>query len=406
VKDSKIKPRGFWTKENCQKESLKYKTRFEFLKGSRGAYESSRRNGWLDDICSHMIEILKPRGYWTKENCQKESLKYKTRLEFQKGSRGAYQSSLRNGWLDDVCNDMEEVVKPKGYWTKENCQKESLKYKTRLEFQKGSGSAYQKCCKNGWLDEICKDMEVVGNLKMRCIYVFEFEDNYAYVGLTYDIKMRYDVHMNNINSSVYKHIQKTNLTPKLIQLTDYMDVELVSKEETMWENKYMSNGWNMLNIKKTGGLGGGNLKWDYDSCQKESLKYNSRFEFCKGSSGSYESSRKNGWLDDICSHMLSYGWTKENCNKESLKYKTRIEFQKGSKNAYQSSLRNGWLDDICGHMEILRKPNGHWDIKENCNKESLKYKTRTEFRKGTSRAYGSSRKNGWLDEFFPKTKKG
>ena len=32
--------------------------------------------GW-DDICSHMIEILKPRGYWTKENCQKESLKYK-----------------------------------------------------------------------------------------------------------------------------------------------------------------------------------------------------------------------------------------------------------------------------------------------------------------------------------------
>ena len=301
---------------------------------------------------------------------------------------------------------MEEVVKPKGYWTKENCQKESLKYKTRLEFQKGSGSAYQKCCKNGWLDEICKDMEVVGNLKMRCIYVFEFEDNYAYVGLTYDIKMRYDVHMNNINSSVYKHIQKTNLTPELIQLTDYMDVELVSKEETMWENKYMSNGWNMLNIKKTGGLGGGNLKWDYDSCQKESLKYNSRFEFYKGSSGSYESSRKNGWLDDICSHMLSYGWTKENCNKESLKYKTRIEFQKGSKNAYQSSRRNGWLDDICGHMEILRKPNGHWDIKENCRKEALKYKTRTEFRKGTSRAYGSSRKNGWLGEFFPKTKKG
>ena len=255
MKDSKIKPRGFWTKENCQKESLKYKTRFEFLKGSKGAYESSRRNGWLDDICSHMIEILKPRGFWTKENCQKESLKYKTRLEFQKGSRGAYQSSLRNGWLDDVCNDMEEVVKPKGYWTKENCQKESLKYKTRLEFQKGSGSAYQKCCKNGWLDEICKDMEVVGNLKMRCIYVFEFEDNYAYVGLTYDIKMRYDVHMNSIKSSVYKHIEETNLTPKFIQLTDYMDEELASKEETVWENKYISEGWDMLNIRNTGGLG-------------------------------------------------------------------------------------------------------------------------------------------------------
>jgi hypothetical protein len=50
MKDSKRKPRGFWTKENCQKESLKYNTRFEFLKGSGGAYESSRRNGWLDEF--------------------------------------------------------------------------------------------------------------------------------------------------------------------------------------------------------------------------------------------------------------------------------------------------------------------------------------------------------------------
>jgi predicted GIY-YIG superfamily endonuclease len=358
VKDSKIKPRGYWTKENCQKESLKYNSRFEYVKGSKGAYESSRRNGWLDDICSHMIEILKPRGYWTKENCQKESLKYKTRLEFQKGSRGAYLSSLRNGWLDDICNDMEEVVKPSGYWTKEKCKEESLKYKTRLEFQKGSGGAYQSCCKNGWLDEICNDMEVVGNLKMRCIYVFEFEDKSAYVGLTYDIKMRYNAHMNNINSSVYKHIQKTNLTPKFIQLTDYMDVELASKEETMWENNYMSNGWNMLNIKKTGGLGGGNLKWDYDFCQKESLKY-----------------------------------------------KTRNEFKKGSSGAYQSSWKNGWLDDICSHMGDKRKPIGYW-TKEKCKEESLKYKTRNEFNKGSRGAYNPSWKNGWLDEFFPKTKKG
>jgi predicted GIY-YIG superfamily endonuclease len=351
MKDSKRKPRGFWTKENCQKESLKYNSRFEFLKGSGGAYESSRRNGWLDDICSHMIEILKSSGFWTKENCiqeslkyktrfefqkgsggaygsswrngwldevcshmltyseirikwtkdrcQEESLKYKTKLEFYKGSSGAYRSSSENGWLDDICSHMVELKNPKGYWTKENCKEESLKYKTRVEFKKGSGGAYNSSRRNGWLDEICKDMEVVGNLKMRGIYVFEFEDNYAYVGLTGNFKKRYNEHMNTIKSSVYTHIEETNLTPKFIQLTDYMDEELASKEETVWENKYNTEGWNMLNKIKTGGLGGGFLKWGYDSCQKESLKYNSRNEFYKGSSGAYRPSLENGWLDEF-----------------------------------------------------------------------------------------------------------
>ena len=409
MKDSKIKPWGYWTKENCIQESLKYKTRNEFQKGSVSAYNSSCRNGWLDEICSHMVELKKPNGYWTKENCIQESLKYKTRNEFQKGYRGAYNSSRINGWLDEICGHMVEVRKPKCHWNiKENCKKESLKYKTRSEFQKGYNTAYKSSRINGWLDEICNHMDVVGNLKMRGIYVFEFEDNYAYVGLTGNFKRRYNEHINNIDGVVYKHIEETNLTPKFIQLSDYMDEELASKEETVWENKHISEGWNMLNKKKTGGLGGCNVKWGYDSCKKEALKYKTRKEFHKGSSGAYKSSRINGWLDEICSHMIEIlkpknYWTLKNCKKESLKYKTRSEFQKSSSSAYKSSRINGWLDEICGHMEGTY---GHWTIKENCLQESLKYKTRTEFKKGSNTAYESSRRNGWLDEFFPKTKRG
>jgi predicted GIY-YIG superfamily endonuclease len=397
-----IKPKGYWTKKNCKKEALKYTTRNEFQKESRSAYLKSLRNGWLDDICKHMIEILKPKGYWTKENCKKEALKYTTRNEFRKGSSGAYISSRKNGWLDEVCSHMIEILKPNGYWTKENCLQESLKYKTRVEFWRGSSSAYTSSRKNGWLDEICGHMEVVGNLKMRGIYAFEFEDNHVYVGLTYDFKRRYNEHINNIDGVVYKHIEETNLTPKFIQLTDYMDEELASKEETMWENKYKSNGWNMLNVMKTGGLGGP-PKWDYDSCKKEALKYTTRNEFRKGSRGAYISSRKNGWLDDVCGHMIEIikpngYWTKENCLQESLKYKTRTEFQKGSSGAYDASFRKGWLDDLCSHMVELRKPKNHWVIKENCLQESLKYKTRSEFYKGSIGAYNSSWKNKWLDE--------
>jgi predicted GIY-YIG superfamily endonuclease len=348
-----------------------------------------------------------PYGHWTiKENCRKESLKYKTRYEFQKGSVSAYNSSWKNGWLDEICQNMVEVRKPYGYWDiKENCLEESLKYETRNEFRKGPNRAYESSRKNGWLDEVCKDMEVVGNLKMRGIYVFEFEDNYAYVGLTYNFKKRYSEHINDINCVVYKHIKETNLTPKFIQLTDYMDEELASKEETVWENKYISNGWNILNKKKTGGLGGCILIWDYDSCIQEALKYETRYEFSKGSPGAYRSSLRNGWLDEICGDMVErkkpdgYWDIKENCKKEVLKYKTRNEFKKGSNGAYQSSFRNGWLDDICKDMVEVRKPDGHWNVKENCRIEALKYNSRYEFRKGSGSAYNSSYKNGWLDEF-------
>jgi predicted GIY-YIG superfamily endonuclease len=350
MKDSKRKPNGYWTKENCKKEALKYKTRSKFYKGSVSAYNSSLRNGWLDVVCGHMLTRSEVTTKWTYERCSQESLRYETRGEFRKGSSSAYYSSLRNGWLGEICEHMIEIIKPKGHWTKENCRKEALKYKTRTEFQKESKGAYNSSRRNGWLDEICKDMEVVGNLKMRGIYVFEFEDNSAYVGLTGNFKKRYNKHMNSIKSSVYKHIEETNLTPKFIQLTDYMDEELASKEETMWENKYITNGWNILNIRKTGGLGG-SPKWDYDSCRKEALKYKTITEFRKGSSGAHGSSRRNGWLDDIRGHMIkikkhSNHWTKENCRKEALKYKTRTEFQKGSSGAYYSSRRNGWLGEI------------------------------------------------------------
>ena len=67
--NKKRKPNGYWTKENCKKEALKYTKRSDFNTKSNGAYESARKNGWLDIICSHMETKHKKAGYWTKERC-------------------------------------------------------------------------------------------------------------------------------------------------------------------------------------------------------------------------------------------------------------------------------------------------------------------------------------------------
>ncbi|WPZ08794.1 DEAD/DEAH box helicase [Roseivirga spongicola] len=148
---------GYWTYERCAKEALKYNTRERFRKGSSGAYDKSRIKGWLDEICAHM-ETSRNGGYWTYERCAKEALKYNKRTDFCKGSGGAYNSAIKNNWLDEICAHMK-TSRNGGYWTYERCAKEALKYNKRTDFCKGSGGAYDRSRIKGWLDEICAHME-------------------------------------------------------------------------------------------------------------------------------------------------------------------------------------------------------------------------------------------------------
>ena len=147
------KPNGYWTKELVQEEALKYDTRNNFGTKSSGAYIAAHRNGWLDEVCSHMDFVLKS---WTKKLVQEEALKYNTRSEFKTKSNGAYCAAQRNGWLDEVCEHMEVVLKS---WTKELVQEEALKYNSRTEFNIKSKGAYGAAQRNGWLDEVCSHME-------------------------------------------------------------------------------------------------------------------------------------------------------------------------------------------------------------------------------------------------------
>jgi len=154
-------PNGYWTKEKCHEEARKYRTRSEFKNKSAPSYKKAWENKWLNEICSHMKLLQLPNGHWTKGKCQEEARKYKMRREFQKNSAGAYNAARINGWLDEVCADMIQFQKPANYWTKEKCKEEAVKYKTRTEFQNNSRSAYSKAQKRNWLNEVCSNMTSV-----------------------------------------------------------------------------------------------------------------------------------------------------------------------------------------------------------------------------------------------------
>lgn len=122
-----MKPKGYWNdKNNCAKVAALCSSRYEFSKKYYSAYNSSLKNGWIDDICKHMPGRSIPCGYWNKEKCRLEALKYSNRTEFSKQSNGAYTAALKKGWLDEICKHM--VVKWQHKWDKESCRKEALKY--------------------------------------------------------------------------------------------------------------------------------------------------------------------------------------------------------------------------------------------------------------------------------------
>jgi predicted GIY-YIG superfamily endonuclease len=295
-----------WDKEHCQKEVLKYKYEIDIINNNKSAYNSIIKNKWFD-LLSHFEKKYKPKYYWTKERCYEEALKYNFRNEFKKNNNIAYKVSINNNWIDDITKHMVKKYKDKDYWTKENCQKEALKYNYKTDFIKNSPNYYQKSVKNNWIDDICSHMEIVGNRYNRLIYVYEFADNHCYIGLTGNLNRRNNQHTGkekNSKSSVFEHINNTKLIPKLIKLTDYIHIEDAIIKEKYYVEKYIENGWIILNKIKTGGLGGNKLKWHKDACQKEALKYNKRGHFAKKSQGAYSSSLKNQWLNEICNHMI------------------------------------------------------------------------------------------------------
>ena len=86
-----------WDYVTCKETAKNFRTRNEFKKAYRSAYESARTRGWLDDICSHMVNVL---NHWTFENCKNEAMKYRNRTELHDNANGAYNVARKNGWLD------------------------------------------------------------------------------------------------------------------------------------------------------------------------------------------------------------------------------------------------------------------------------------------------------------------
>ena len=105
-----------------------------------------------------------------------------------------------------------------------------------------------------------------------------------------------------------------------------------------------------------------------------------------------------GWLESytwLVHQKLQSEWDYDSCKMEAMKYPNRNEFGKHSYGAYTRSRKEGWLDEF--YPIPLRRVLDY----DTCKKLAFKYNSISELMANDNSLYGSLLKKGWMKDFFP-----
>lgn len=459
----KKKPNNYYTKDRCIKIALGCDTRYEFKKKNPCAYAAACKNGWLSDCFANMgpSKMQYPSGWWKEKQHVLDIAKlYTRRVDFKENNRGAYDSALDNGWIDEACAHMDKKeTMPIGWWDDiEHCKERIAQYNSIVDFSTKEKGCLHAIYKHKWqdellsifrnhhprikiediyasakkyddyrdfmhnepkmhaaarergiLDDVCKNMaRIVYNrsqdtldektlkdvasqyihkkvfkeehphlyrwalknklwkiasshmkplktAKQRCIYVAMFDDNHAYIGLTFSTDQRWYQHTKGEEkSSIKKHMKETGLKPQFIQLTEYMPEDEAQMAEEEYEQLYADMGWFILNRAPTGSLGyvKGLKK---EEVIKKAKEFKTFKDFRIQAARYYNTARRNKYIQEIKS-FLPHKKTRlsdEEIEQLAKTCKTLKEFNKKNRNYVIAAKKRGILNTICSHMESL-----------------------------------------------------
>ena len=202
-----------YPKDVCHKAALKCHYRSEFAEKYEGEYMAALRNGWLDEICSHMIAVGNhyKRCIYAYEFPDIEGQNYVyvgltdhiPQRDLVHGRKGAVFSFCKKHNVErpkpiqlTEYIDKEEAKEQEGIqltkyvskgwlplnrvktgslgghlandgFTFEECKARGQKYSKRSEWKREDYPTYYIASKRGWIDEILKQGERFGNSKQR-----------------------------------------------------------------------------------------------------------------------------------------------------------------------------------------------------------------------------------------------
>lgn len=247
-------------------------------------------------------------------------------------------------------------------FTYEECYEKAKQYKFLLDFKIENKKMYNYALSKNWISDYTwinkRFYEDFKSIK-RIIYVYEFPNNVAYIGLTNWPERRDNQHRSkNIKSksAVRDYSMLNNIEiPEMKTLEDNLTIVESQRAEQKWMDLYIQNGWTLINKVKAGSIGA-----------QPSVKY-----------------------------------TEEFIIEESKKYKNMQEMREKDRPCYNNMMKLN-IKHICfpnsKFIDAINKP---YDYTEDFIKEIIsKYKTKRELRKNEARIYHWLYKHGRLYEFY------
>lgn len=253
-------------------------------------------------------------------------------------------------------------------WDYDKCYNLAKKYIFVDDFKRENRNAWRKAKKMGWENDYVWLSKDFVDKKNRCVYVYEFNDGFAYVGLTNNIEKR-DAQHRNVEchkkcDSVFLHGNETSLgIPKPKILEDNLSVEQAKNFEKKWISTYEKNGWNMLNKRSGGSIGA--TRTERKTHSKEEI-----IKICRGYKNMEELYNKNRYvyyemnkmgIKKECFPNATFvpnmakprNYTEEYIFENVNKYATRAELRKNDVTLYS------WMMKHERMYEFYDKESGH-----------------------------------------------
>jgi hypothetical protein len=143
-----------YSDKELEEAAKKYDTKGDFIKGDFHKYHASKKRGldFFNRITAHMNRVI--REPYTEKELMDIAKNYKTRSAFQFGNPSAYQAAVKKDYFNDITKHMPI---PKTY-TKEEIEATAKKYKNKQEFK--NDPAYYAAYRIGkdYFQEITKHM--------------------------------------------------------------------------------------------------------------------------------------------------------------------------------------------------------------------------------------------------------
>jgi hypothetical protein len=144
-----------WNVDNALEAAKKYECVAKLQKNESGLHKFLYRNGLLKTVFPKTLAELKYEKYNNKDACRVEALKYNNKAEFRLKSRMYYTYSSKNGYLDEICSHMKTEARPRtSKWTLEIIKETASKYRNISEFKKKQHGAYKVVKKNGYENQL------------------------------------------------------------------------------------------------------------------------------------------------------------------------------------------------------------------------------------------------------------